>query len=437
METLIKVFVLLCCFSGALLPIVSGLFPHASPAEAAAATAVPDEPLVDSVMPYYGSRLSLKLKALSEQSVGREARPRLRPESRYVRYMKRLYKISLKQGRRPDRSASHVYNTVRLIAPRDECLERSEESSMQDLSYSLDRVRAQEQLLKSILLYSLDKDQATSFASLCNLDVKEQEHAGQKLCSTMHHSVSFRVRSEKRSRRIWVEIDVTTFLHPIIRSQKKEIHLLINLTCAENGEEVGGSQERRVPMELFLRSPSLLLYLNDTSEVAYQRWPSSARSESLRPSLVMNNFLSLLKSKQKGPMHGRRRPSKRDAAVTSPVANPTAHSPRYDFPTDDCELYDFRVSFSQLKLDHWIIAPQKYNPRYCKGICPRAMQSIYGSPVHTIVQNIIYEQLDSSVPRPSCVPSEYKPLSVLIIESDGSIAYKEYEEMIATKCTCR
>ncbi len=109
----------------------------------------------------------------------------------------------------------------------------------------------------------------------------------------------------------------------------------------------------------------------------------------------------------------------------------------YDSPTDDCDLYDFKVSFGQLKLDHWIIAPHKYNPRYCKGSCPRAVGYIYGSPVHTMVQNIIYEKLDSSVPRPSCVPSEYNPLSVLTIENDGSIAYKEYEEMIATKCTCR
>ncbi|KAL4631227.1 growth/differentiation factor 9 [Arapaima gigas] len=430
METLIKLFVLLCCFPGTVLPVVSSVFPHPSLSEAAT---VPEE-LVDSIS-FHGSKLSRKLNAWSEHSGGKEAGPRLRPDSRYVRYMKRLYKMSLKQERSPNSNASHLYNTVRLITPRDECLEQSEESSMQDLSYNLARVKVQEQLLKSVLLYSLDNDQTSSYPSVCNLDLKEQDHARPRgLCSSTHHSVSFRVQSEKRNRRIWVEVDVTAFLHPLIRSQKKDIHLLINLTCVEDGGKAG----ERVPVELSLRSPSLLLYLNDTSEVAFQTWPASATSESVKPSLVMNNFLSLLESKQKeGIIQGRRRPSKREAAVTSPAAKPTTHFPRYEFPTDDCELYDFRVSFSQLKLDHWIIAPQKYNPRYCKGICPRAMQSIYGSPVHTIVQNIIYEQLDSSVPRPSCVPSEYKPLSVLIIESDGSIAYKEYEEMIATKCTCR
>ena len=46
-----------------------------------------------------------------------------------------------------------------------------------------------------------------------------------------------------------------------------------------------------------------------------------------------------------------------------------------------------------------------------------------------MVMNIIHEKLDSSVPRPSCVPAKYSPLSVLAIEPDGSIAYKEYEDM--------
>ncbi|ELK03100.1 Growth/differentiation factor 9 [Pteropus alecto] len=108
------------------------------------------------------------------------------------------------------------------------------------------------------------------------------------------------------------------------------------------------------------------------------------------------------------------------------------------FPQNECELHDFRLSFSQLKWDNWIVAPHRYNPRYCKGDCPRAVGHRYGSPVHTMVQNIIYEKkLDSAVPRPSCVPAKYSPLSVLTIEPDGSIAYKEYEDMIATKCTCR
>ncbi|XP_023647312.2 growth/differentiatio [Paramormyrops kingsleyae] len=428
METLIKVLAVLCCVCG------TGLSGSADRSAGAANTPEAADPIT-----YYGSILSQKFKALSEHSIGEDLIPRLRPDSRYVRYMKRLYKMSSKQGRDPGRGTSHLYNTVRLITPRDECLEQNQEFFMQDISYNLARVRAQEQLLKSILLYSFDKDQATPLRSVCYLDVKEQEPVGQQLCSSIHHSASFRVRNEKRGRHIWVEVDVTPFLLPLIRSQKKEIHLLINLTCAEDRDAAGSIQGHRGPGELSLRSPSLLLYLNDTSMVAFQRWQSLSGSESFKS--PVGSSASPLPTKVSEPVmkaaRWRRRVLKRQAARHGPLAQLTVHMPRYEFPTDDCSLYDFRVSFSQLRLDHWIIAPHKYNPRYCKGVCPRAVSSIYGSPVHTMVQNIIYEQLDSSVPRPSCVPSEYSPLSVLIIESDGSIAYKEYEEMIATKCTCR
>ncbi len=79
---------------------------------------------VDSdVSLHHGNILSPLLKALSEQNPWGDFTPRAKPDSRYVRYMKRLYKLSSK----PDRSheASHLYNTARLITPREECLEQN------------------------------------------------------------------------------------------------------------------------------------------------------------------------------------------------------------------------------------------------------------------------------------------------------------------------
>ncbi|XP_030621402.1 growth/differentiatio [Chanos chanos] len=387
---------------------------------------------------HHGNILTPLLKALSEYEPWGDFTPRTRPESRYVRYMKRLYKICSKHER--SHEPTHLYNTVRLITPRDECLEQDKgmykEFFMQDLSYNLDRVRAQEELLKSVLLYSFDQDQASSFTSFCYLVLKEQEHSEENLCPRDQHSVRFHVQSQRKSRRKWVEVDVTPFLLPFVKSHKKDIHLLVNLTCADGGHG-SGSQKR--PVELTLRSPSLLLYLNDTSEVAYQRGPTSAKPRSIRTDFALKkSFERQPKFRWKRGVSRKKRNSPKDGKLEpSPETALLDLLPKNDFPTDDCDLYDFRVSFSQLKLDHWIIAPHKYNPRYCKGSCPRLMGYMYGSPVHTMVQNIIYEKLDSSVPRPSCVPSEYNPLSVLTIENDGSIAYKEYEEMIATKCTCR
>ncbi|XP_031442667.1 growth/differentiation factor 9 isoform X2 [Clupea harengus] len=275
------------------------------------------------------------------------------------------------------------------------------------------------------------QDKVASFTALCYLDIEEHHPSVQQCCPSSRFSVAFPVHMERRGRLKWVEVNVTSFLHPLFSSHNRDIHLLINLTCVEDS---GPWYDPRGPVELTLRSPSLLLYLNDTSELAYQRWPPSPMSGRLRGP-TFNHQMGF--SSERRIWRKRRNVSKGKVPKPTPEPGISMLLPKHDLLMDDCELYDFRVSFSQLKLDHWIIAPHKYNPRYCKGICPRALGYMYGSPVHTMVQNIIYEKLDSPVPRPSCVPSEYNPLSVLTVENDGSIAYKEYEEMIATRCTCR
>lgn len=78
---------------------------------------------------------------------------------------------------------------------------------MQDLSYNLGRVRAKEQLLKSVLLYSFDQEQATSMTTQCYLDVKEQDAQDQcLLCPSTHHSFNFLFHTNHR--RKWVEVIV-------------------------------------------------------------------------------------------------------------------------------------------------------------------------------------------------------------------------------------
>nr|XP_006631933.1 PREDICTED: growth/differentiation factor 9 [Lepisosteus oculatus] len=421
----------LCLFSCLVLSGVLGVYvPRSSQTTASGSD---DEP--KGSFDYHGSILSSLLKALSEKDDWIDPTPRQRPDSKYVSYMKRLYRMSAKHG--PRGHKSHLYNTVRLFTPRDECLKRGKELFTGDLSYNLDRLRAQELLLKSVLLYWFDKENVSQLTSICHLDIKEQELPDQQVCSSDQGSFSFPVQIERRNRRKWIEVDVTSFLQTLIKFHRKSIHLVANLTCIGEG---GG----RAPLELSLKSPSLLLYLNDTSELAHQRRSGSvnaAKPETPRQSLDAGIFETQSRLQVgKRSLRTRRNLVPGEAGLPDPTATTVSlfrHFQKYDFPTDECELHDFRVSFSQLKLDHWIIAPHRYNPRYCKGVCPGAVGYHYGSPVHTVVQNIIYEKLDSSVPKPSCVPSEYSPLSVLTIENDGSIAYKEYEEMIATKCTCR
>ncbi|MEQ2272490.1 hypothetical protein XENORESO_013174 [Xenotaenia resolanae] len=385
----------------------------------------------------YSSILSPLLKALSEHGVSRWSsglRKKVKPEHRYMKYLTEVYKKSTRMQR--DDDGDKVYNTIRLIKPQDECPAQSNnEIFTQDLSYSLDQVRRKEQLLKSSLLYSFNLNDQAAVGSVCHLSIKEHEQDNQcLLCAGISRTLNLTASTHKRRRKNWMEVDVTLFLQPV---QKRNVHLLVNISCPE--KQRAGSNGFRGPSGFVLRSPPLILYLSDTSKVAHQRSLVSSSAD-LRPSTASNTFQKqVFKSAQRHGHKSRLRrasPKSKRGAKSLDIQLPELKSSS-EFPTSDCALYDFRVQFSQLKLDHWIVFPPKYNPRYCRGICPRTMGFIYGSPVHTMVQNIIYEKLDSSVPRPSCVPSHYSPLSVMIFEEDGSYTYKEFKDMVATRCTCR
>ncbi|NXG71670.1 GDF9 factor, partial [Baryphthengus martii] len=387
------------------------------------------------------------LKVLSERGQQPWAGqvPRLQPDSRALRYMKRLYKLSATKEGIPKDNKSHLYNTVRLFTPCLECEHRHKDLRKGDvhsvdLLFNLDRVTALEHLLKSVLLYSFDTSVplSSSVTCTCHLSAREPDFPSQ-VCPSISHSIAFSLHFELRKRK-WVEIDVTSFLRPLIATHRRDIHLAVNVTC------LTGDPQRTTdlgnPVNVALVPPSLLLYLNDTSEQAYHRW-NSLRHRRKSPGRPRQRSGPLAdptgdKETSRGKRASRRRRDEdpKEAPATTP-RDLSQYFKRFLFPQNECELHDFRLSFSQLKWDRWIIAPHRYNPQYCKGDCPRAAGHRYGSAVHTMVQNIIYEKLDSSVPKPSCVPAEYSPLSVLTIELDGSIVYKEYEDMIATKCTCR
>ncbi|XP_066185536.1 growth/differentiation factor 9 [Sylvia atricapilla] len=361
--------------------------------------------------------------------------PRLQPDSRALRYMKRLYRMSATREGIPKAQRGRLYNTVRLFTPCWECehghrrLGTGDVHSV-DLLFNLDRVTALEHLLKSVLLYSFHTSVpiSSSITCICHLSLKERDFSSQ-VCPSISHSLAFSLHFDVRKRK-WVKMDVTSFLQPLIATNRRNVHMALNFTCLMGDPQRSTKVANAVNVTLV--PPSLLLYLNDTSEQAYHRGSSLGRKSG-------SPLLDPPKGdKGQGKPQGKRasrqrRNDNRRAAAGAPPHNPK----QLAFPQHECELHNLRLSFSQLRWDRWIIAPHRYSPQFCRGDCPRALGHRYGSPVHTMVQTLIYERLDPSVPRPSCVPAAYSPLSVLTIEPDGSIAYKEYEDMIATQCTCR
>ncbi|MBN3277244.1 GDF9 factor, partial [Polyodon spathula] len=348
--------------------------------------------------------MSSLLKALSNKDAWEDPTPRFRPDSKYLRYMKRLYRMSATNEGVPKLNTSHLYNTVRLFTPQAECLQQIKAVFTQALSYSLDRVTAQEHLLKSVLLYSFERAPMVPVASVCHVHLSEQVGPDEQVCLSAHDF--FHIQMERRTRHKWIEVDVTSFLKPLLGSYRKNIHILVNFTYVEDRRQKSSAQEQD-QLNHTLKTPSLVLYLNDTSEQAYQRGtPRIKMLSSGNPRPVSDPaHLQSPVNVEKRSLRNRRNATDKELdkqKSTPETFSLDEHYKHFEFPTDECELHDFRVSFNQLRWEHWIIAPHNYNPRYCKGICPRAIGYRYGSPVHTMVQNIIFEKLDSHVPRLSC-----------------------------------
>ncbi|OCT88560.1 growth/differentiation factor 9 [Xenopus laevis] len=418
-----KVFVVLYCWSAWLLPLQIG----------------------GSGLEYSEdySLLPPLFKELSERSRWRDDAPG--PNMVAIKYMKRLYKMSATKEGVPKLHKNPVYNTVRLFTPRTECKPgkmREINGGMQslDLTFSVDRVSAVEQLLQSLLLYSVSKRVSTSnITCTCSLEILDHEIIN-TMCPRVPQSFHFQLHKRQR----WVEIDVTSILQPFISNKRQNIHLALNFTCMKNNKQYNFAMTG--PLKMARASPSLLLYLNDTSNKAYHRKTVYDMTEPplYNPVGRMSSLLTSDGGNLKLQQMSRQRRDHDYEAILEENTTAVPHTfnfseylKQFIYPQNECELHRFRLSFSQLNWDKWILAPHRYSPDYCKGVCPRIVGHRYGSPVHTIVQNIIYEKVDSSIPRPSCVPSEYRPMSVLTIEPDNSIAYKEYQDMIATKCTCR
>ncbi|NWX37756.1 GDF9 factor, partial [Notiomystis cincta] len=73
------------------------------------------------------------------------AGPRLPPDSRALRYMKRLYRMSATRDGVPRAQRGRLYNTVRLFTPCWECEHRGTgDVHSVDLLFNLDRVTALE-----------------------------------------------------------------------------------------------------------------------------------------------------------------------------------------------------------------------------------------------------------------------------------------------------
>ncbi|KAI5933890.1 bone morphogenetic protein 15 [Manis javanica] len=354
--------------------------------------------------------LPLIQKLLEEAPGEQQRKPRVLGHP--LQYMLDLYQRSADARGHPRENRTIGATMVRLIRPLTNVVKQLRGPwHIQTLDFPLRPNQVAYQLVRATVVYRHQIHLAHFYLS-CHLEPWVQK-------SLTNHFPSSRRGSPKpfQLSNAWTEMDVTQHVQQRHWNHKGLRDLRLRFMCQQQkGSEVlylwwhGTSS---------LDTAFLLLYFNDTHKSVQKANPLTRGLEKF---MERDSSLLLRKARQAGN-------------TASEVPGPSWRNDGHE--RNQCSLYPFQVSFHQLGWDHWIIAPHLYTPNYCKGACPRVLHYGLNSPNHAIIQNLVNELVDQSVPQPSCVPYKYVPISILLIEANGNILYKEYEDMIAQSCTCR
>ncbi|KAL2768737.1 bone morphogenetic protein 15 preproprotein [Daubentonia madagascariensis] len=353
--------------------------------------------------------LPLIWELLEEAPDKQQRNPQLLGHS--LQYMLELYQSSADSHGNPRENRTIGATMVRLVRPLANVGRPLRGSwHLQTLDFILRPNRVAYQLVRATVVYR-HQLHLTRFHFSCHVEPWVEKSP------TNHFPPSGRDSSNPSlMSKAWREKDITQHVRQRFWNRKGPRVLRLRFLCQQQkGSE---SLEHRWHGNSSLDLAFLLLYFNDTHKSVQKAKPLSRVPEEF----MERGFPLLRRTRQANN-------------ITSELP---ASSWEHKGPANNqCSLHRFQVSFRQLGWDHWVIAPHHYTPNYCKGACPRVLRYGLNSPNHAIIQNLVNELVDQSVPRPSCVPYKYAPISVLLIEANGSILYKEFEGMIAQSCTCR
>ncbi|XP_007956837.1 bone morphogenetic protein 15-like [Orycteropus afer afer] len=354
--------------------------------------------------------LPLIQKLLEEAPGEQQRKPQLLRH--HLRYMLELYQHSADQWGHPRENRTIGATMVRLVRPLVNVTRPLRGFwNTQILDFPLRPNQVAYQLVRATMVYR-HQLHLGRFHFSCHVEPWVQKNLTNHFPSSVGGSSKSFLFSKA-----WTETDITQHVQQRLWNHKGHRVLRLYFMCQQQkGSKTLEFQWHAISsMEVAF----LLLYLNDTNKSTQK---AILPPRGLEESMESESSFSSRKSRQAGRI----------------VSDVPGLSLGYDGPEQNqCSLHTFQVSFHRLGWDHWIIAPNLYTPNYCKGACPRVLHYGLHSPNHAVIQNLVNELVNHTVPQPSCVPYQYVPISILLIEPNGSILYKEYEDMIAQSCTCR
>ncbi|EHB17713.1 Bone morphogenetic protein 15 [Heterocephalus glaber] len=349
------------------------------------------------------------VEKLLEEAPGKEQRkPYL--QGLPLQYMLELYQRSADSDGHPRENRTIGATMVRLLMPSANVARPLRGSwHTRLLNFLLERNRVAYQLVRATMVYRHQLHLAR-FSLSCHVELWVPK-------SPNNHSSGRGSSQLSLMSQTWTEMDITQHIRQKLWNHKGRRVLRLRFMCQQqnNSEVLEFHQHDTLSMDIAF----LLLHLNDTHKTA---WKAELLPSGLEE--FMGGESSLLSRK-----------ARQVDSVAPEVSTPSQEQD--ESKNNQCSLHPYTVSFRQLGWDHWIIAPHHYTPNYCKGTCPRVLHYGLNSPNHAIIQSLINKLVNQSIPQPSCVPYKYDAMSVLLIEANGSILYKEHEGMAAQSCTCR
>lgn len=345
---------------------------------------------------------------LAKEAPGKEMKQWL--QGYPLRYMLKLYQRSADPHGHPRENRTIGAKMVRLIKPSASAMRLLRGPwHIQTLDFPLASNEVAYQLIRATVVYR-HQLHLVHYHLSCHVEPWVPK------CRTKHFPSKSGSAKPSSVSKAWREMNITHCIQQKLWNRKGRRVLRLRFMCQQQkGNE---TLELRWHGMTSLDVAFLLLYFNDTDESAQAKLLARGQEE-----LTDRESPFLMRS------------VRQTCSIASDVPCPSQEQDRS--VNNQCSLHPYKVSFHQLGWDHWIIAPRLYTPNYCKGICTGVLPYGLNSPNHAIIQSLVNELVNRSVPQLSCVPYKFLPMSILLIEANGSILYKEYEGMIAQSCTCR
>ncbi|XP_069063830.1 bone morphogenetic protein 2-like [Pleurodeles waltl] len=101
-----------------------------------------------------------------------------------------------------------------------------------------------------------------------------------------------------------------------------------------------------------------------------------------------------------------------------------------------CKRRPLFVDFKDVGWNQWIVAPKGYHAFFCHGECHFPLADHLNSSSHAMVQ-MLMNNVNSSVPRPCCVPTTLGSITLLYLDQDEKLVLKNYQDMVVEGCGCQ